>query len=73
VSSYWIALREIEDTGILNNVSVWPSLENSLWKRLWTCHITETVINSAEHPPPPKYTKVYKNNLLLGALGNYVC
>jgi len=36
-SSFWMTLREWEDTGNWRG-NIWShSVENSLWKRLWTC------------------------------------
>jgi hypothetical protein len=38
VCSYWLTLRKREDT---RGSSRSHCLENSLWKRLWTCRKTE--------------------------------
>jgi len=36
ISSYWMTLRKREDPRSTRSCSV----ENSLWKRLWTCYKT---------------------------------
>jgi hypothetical protein len=41
ISSCWMTWRKQEDTGIEGGSSGSHSLENSVWKRLWTCRKTD--------------------------------
>jgi hypothetical protein len=41
VSSYWMALRKKRRYWKLKEETLARTLENSLWKRLWTCYKTD--------------------------------